>query len=74
MSAKQSPMALVMKHRMLLDVGHAKVEATVYDEQLSETFKFFESFNYESEKPAAVRRAVERAAKKAEQIASRNAA
>lgn len=68
MPSKSSPLSLIIKHKMMIDVGHAQVEVVVYDEQLSETFQFFEYFNYANEVPGAVRRVVERAAKKAKEI------
>jgi hypothetical protein len=62
---KQSPLSLIIKHRLALDVGHRQVTATYYDEALSETHEFVEYFNYANELRPALRKAVERAAKKA---------
>ena len=64
--SKQSPMSLVVKHRLMLDVGHGQVTATYYDESLSETHEFCEYFNYRNELMPALRKAVNRAAAKAE--------
>lgn len=63
-----SPLDLVIKHRLTLDVGMGQITATYYDESISETHEFVEYFNYTHELRPALRRAVDRAVKKAEEI------
>ena len=72
MARPPSPMSLVMKHHLILDVAYASVTVTAFDSALSETFEFVEYYNFKNEKAHAVRRAVDRAVKQIEELAKRN--